>query len=88
MLRRACSARRTDPPSLAREGDDDLVVACLAANTSETVGQDAAAEVRGDLAYQVIGPRPRPAIEPALDEQLPAAFARGMGVPIEKVRFR
>jgi hypothetical protein len=46
-------ATRAQAASLATERDDDLVVAGLAADAREAVGEDAAAEVGGELALDV-----------------------------------
>ena len=43
----ACCAGRTDASAFAREGNQDLVVARLAADAGEAVGEDAATQVLG-----------------------------------------
>jgi hypothetical protein len=49
----ARGARRADAAAFTREGDEDLVGAGLAADAGEAMGEDAAAQVLGELALDV-----------------------------------
>jgi hypothetical protein len=47
--------RRTEPPALAREGDEPIVVAGVAVDAQESMGEDAALEIGADLALDEAG---------------------------------
>jgi hypothetical protein len=49
------ATRRTEPPTLAREGDGAIVAACIAVDAKESVGEDAALEIAADLAFDEAG---------------------------------
>jgi hypothetical protein len=49
----ACCVGRTDASAFAREGNQDLLVARLAADAGEAMGDDAATQVLGELSLDV-----------------------------------
>ena len=63
----ASVARRADPPALARERDQSLVAAVLAASPGEPVGEDAAAQVGAEVLFDP----PRDAVAQGIDFRRP-----------------
>jgi hypothetical protein len=48
-----CGARRAEAAALARERDEELVIARLAANPREAMGEEATAQILRELAVDV-----------------------------------